>query len=97
MTSNAWNSAGDVTRRIALKLGDSTPALLKTMRLVPLRSGGLHIIFAHGSWEMTIEIPADESDDQDFLGEDGQGSVQGNFRNERQFMDAVSFLSTRLS
>lgn len=96
VTSAAWQAATDTMRNLAVAI--SVPATFEKLplRLVPLDSGGLHVIVSAGKWEFTFAVDPEGSGDQEFLGEDGPGIVQGNLGNRRQFEDAANFLRVRL-
>ena len=97
VTEAAWGAAKDVLRRFVRSKPEESSLILSTLRLIPLSSGGLHLVWRRREWVMTIEIPYDGSTDCDYFGKDGSGFVQGNLTNERQFLDAASFLANRLA
>jgi hypothetical protein len=93
----AWTIAREVLSRIVEGAPEEGPLVLATVRLVPLSSGGVHLVWRRQGWLLTMEIPSDGSASRDFFGKDGGGFVQGNLSNSSQFLDAVGFLRNRLA
>jgi len=100
ITDLAWQQASETIQTLVQERPEHAAQLLSGVRLVPLSSGGVHLLWNQRTWKFGIEISREGSDSRDFFGKDGsdgRGFVQGNLRNEKQFTDAVNYLATRLA
>jgi len=98
VTPFAWETARRTARRFAERLPQLRESAKTRFKLVPSPEGGIDMIWRTPTrtWEFTVEIPPKGSSGLWYTAEDGDALHQGDLEVNRQFEDAVNFLSIRI-